>query len=74
MEASWLNAGDLGDELVLADFGSVEVHAESGRMRYQTVILPYCLTLEPTTAQLLATFSGGGRVAYGGCRDRTEAR
>lgn len=57
---------DLGDELVLADFGSVEGNTlKVGRMRYQTVILPYCLTLEPTTAQLLATFlAGGGRVAY----------
>jgi hypothetical protein len=57
---------DLGDELVMADFATVEGQTfKVGQMQYRTVVLPYCTVLEPTTTQLLTKFlANGGQVIY----------
>jgi len=56
---------DLGDEAILASHGGVE-HADGqawlriGEMRYPAVVLPTCLTLRPTTFELLRRFHDAG--------------
>lgn len=66
-----------GDETLMAKYGSVE-EAELiiGNCRYRYVVVPFCETVDATTAALLKKFlAGGGKVyLYGAAPTRIDGR
>ena len=52
---------DLGDEEILADTGEAEGGSlRVGEMAYRAVVLPYMLTIRPSTLELLRKFAAAG--------------
>jgi hypothetical protein len=52
---------DLGDEMILEDHGEVtDDRLSVGDGDYETVVVPYCRTLQSSTVSLLEEFAAGG--------------
>ncbi len=68
---------DLGDEQILSEIGSVENgKLRVGQMTYSAVVLPYMLTIRPSTIDLLAEFidANGPVIAVGEFPSYVDAR
>jgi len=66
-----------GDETMLRDLGRVEGPTiRIGSCRYDKVIVPFCYTLDGTTASLLRQYrkNGGRLLLWEGCPDRVDGR
>lgn len=56
---------DLGDELVMAEYASLNgAEISVGQVSYRAVVLPYCTYLAPSTQDLLSEFVANGGQVY----------